>query len=81
MNAFSAVLAAEGCVVGLCWAQLKPKGPKGSSEMSLGYVGLNQNLKNLHDGSAFLLRKGVTLGHVGSIQNQQDLKVKAFEWQ
>ena len=28
-NAFSAVLSTEGRVVGLCWAKLKPKGPKG----------------------------------------------------
>ena len=28
-NAFSAVLSTEGRVVGLCWAQLKPKGPEG----------------------------------------------------
>jgi len=27
-NAFSAVLFTEGRVVGLCWAKLKPKGPK-----------------------------------------------------
>ena len=27
--AFSAVLSTEGRVVGLCWAKLKPKGPKG----------------------------------------------------
>ena len=26
---FSAVLSTEGRVVGLCWAKLKPKGPKG----------------------------------------------------
>jgi len=29
-NAFSAVLSTEGRVVELCWAELKPKGPKGS---------------------------------------------------
>ena len=28
-NAFSAVLSTAGRVVGLCWAKLKPKGPKG----------------------------------------------------
>ena len=27
-NAFSAVLYTEGRVVGICWAKLKPKGPK-----------------------------------------------------
>ena len=29
INAFSAVLSAEGRVVGLCWEHLRPKGPKG----------------------------------------------------
>ena len=29
-NAFSAVRSTEGRVVGICWAKLKPKGPKGS---------------------------------------------------
>ena len=29
-SAFSAVLSTEGRVVGLCWAKLKPKGPKAS---------------------------------------------------
>ena len=28
INAFSAVLPTEGRVVGLCWGELKPKGPK-----------------------------------------------------
>ena len=31
-NAFSAVLPTEGRVVGLCWAQLKPEGPKGTGD-------------------------------------------------
>ena len=31
INSFSAVLSTKGRVVGLCWAQLKPKGPKGPS--------------------------------------------------
>jgi len=29
IDAFSAVLSTEGCVVGLCWAKSKPQGPEG----------------------------------------------------
>ena len=34
-NAFSAVLSREGRVVGLCCAELKPKGPKGAGPVDL----------------------------------------------
>jgi len=53
---FSAVLSTEGRVVGLCWAKLKPKRPKGSERKHglsteqfpvSAYVGSSNNLKDL----------------------------------
>ena len=64
-NAFSAVLSTEGRVVGLCWAKLKPKGPK-ERPQGLGsflwkgkvfaYVGFFQTLKDLKDCNSGALR-------------------------
>jgi len=43
-------LSTEGRVVGLCWAKLKPKGPKGPKGVPVSaYVGSSKNLKDLKD--------------------------------
>ena len=74
MNAFFA----EGRVVGLCWANqnlkdLKKKGILKDLKWSTGNddVGLIQSAKAPKD---TFLRKGVSLGYVGPMENLKDLK-------
>ena len=86
----------EGRVVGLCWAQLKPKGPNGELNavrkhkcflcspfyvkgVSLGYVGLNENLKDLKTHQSerkhgLYTEQFPVSAYVGISKNLKDLK-------
>ena len=69
----SALLSTEGRVVGPCWEKLNPKGPKGLVDSLGGISPLHEPLhgRAKRDPAAemlylqFLLRKSVSVGHVG----------------
>ena len=49
-GAFSAVLSTEGRVVGLCWAKLKPKGPKGRAGLVISKFSLEWGSERIGKG-------------------------------